>query len=279
MINIYLPQLDRFFWGNSLSTCLHLRDSGEHHLKYIRHIAASNISHKHVEEFLKTSPAEVCIEITKKCDFHCPICIADAGENLSDLNLHDVHNLLSNIPSTVKRITITGGEPLLHQDILKILSELKGRFEGIILSTCGDNLNLLKEVVQLGVVTSFELSLHGVGKAHDQYVGRKGTFNKVIQSIEWLLNNKQRIEILTTATSSTIGSIIDLITFLNRYSFAEHRINLIKDKGRIVQQREEFTTISEIVRSCKRLNKTTIKESNQPYLFLGCEGVRDYDEK
>jgi len=69
--------------------------------------------------------SEITIEVTLFCPFECPICSSDASLNGKPLKFDDIESFLrKNLPPSgiYDRIDLSGGEPLSHPDIWKILN-------------------------------------------------------------------------------------------------------------------------------------------------------------
>lgn len=66
---------------------------------------------------------EVTIEITQFCEFNCPECSSNATPQGKHLELKQIVDFLRETMklTTIDRINISGGEPLSHPDIYKIL--------------------------------------------------------------------------------------------------------------------------------------------------------------
>lgn len=80
-------------------------------------------------------------------------------------------------------VSITGGEPLLHPEIKKIISNLIGEKFFVYLCTNGllleDFLDEIKPDHRLSIV----VHLDGMSKTHDSITGRKNVFSKAIRGI------------------------------------------------------------------------------------------------
>lgn len=104
------------------------------------------------------------IEITSRCNMACPICIADAGKcwDLSVDRFRAVLDALLRAEGQVDVLNLSGGEPLIHPDILEIVDAAAGR-EDIVrvsISTNGRELlrrpGLLESLARRNVVISLQ---------------------------------------------------------------------------------------------------------------------------
>jgi radical SAM protein with 4Fe4S-binding SPASM domain len=76
--------------------------------------------------FFRTSVAgpgrKALVQITERCDLHCSHCFVSATSSGSDLDLRDyVTKVLPALArARVERVTLTGGEPFMHPDLVEM---------------------------------------------------------------------------------------------------------------------------------------------------------------
>jgi len=130
------------------------------------------------------------IRITDVCNARCVHCFISAdnrGESMSFENFRDF--VLPRLKqSRVSRVTLTGGEPFLHPNILEIIQLLTQ--SGISTGVC-TNANVISEdqIIRLAdnKKVHINVSLHGfTPESHDKFMGKKGAFDICIKTIEQL---------------------------------------------------------------------------------------------
>lgn len=130
------------------------------------------------------------IRITDVCNARCVHCFISAdnrGEAMSLENFRDF--VLPRLKqSRVSRVTLTGGEPFLHPNILEIIQLLTD--SGISTGVC-TNANVISEDQILSLADNnkvhINVSLHGfTPESHDKFMGKKGAFDICIKTIEQL---------------------------------------------------------------------------------------------
>ncbi|UCE56919.1 MAG: radical SAM protein, partial [Desulfobacterales bacterium] len=87
------------------------------------------------------------VEITSRCDMTCPVCIADAGREW-DMALEEFKSLIDNLiraENQIDVINLSGGEPLLHPQLLDIIDEAISRPEIVRVSISTNGLTLLEK--------------------------------------------------------------------------------------------------------------------------------------
>jgi 7,8-dihydro-6-hydroxymethylpterin dimethyltransferase len=85
------------------------------------------------------------IEITSRCDLACPVCLVDAGRAW-DMTLEEfrrILNALLNAEGQIDVLNLSGGEPLLHPQLLELIDEATSRPEIIRVSVSTNGLRLL----------------------------------------------------------------------------------------------------------------------------------------
>lgn len=118
-------------------------------------------------------PTLVEIEVTRRCNLRCPVCFMSAEKANDDLSLPVIENMFHHIreqAGTTPGIQITGGEPTVREDLVKIIA--LGRqegFEGIEVNTNGlviardlDFLLRLKDAGLTGIYLQFDGLTSGV---------------------------------------------------------------------------------------------------------------------
>ncbi len=94
---------------------------------------------------------------TQLCNDKCDHCYNSSGPQGERISEEDCIMIIENLPDTVDRLILSGGEPLTEKKLLyKILDRLKEKFNGatqIMLQTNGDLLTgeILDTLVQKGV--------------------------------------------------------------------------------------------------------------------------------
>lgn len=145
------------------------------------------------------------VEITSRCDMTCPVCIADAGREW-DMTLEEFKSLIDNLiraENQIDVINLSGGEPLLHPQLLDIIDEAISRPEIVRVSISTNGLTLLEKpsLVQQLHERNVVLSLQFDGfddKAYQILRGQK------------LLT--QKLEILKLLAESNISTSLTVTT-------------------------------------------------------------------
>ncbi|MDP2767260.1 MAG: radical SAM protein [Candidatus Methanoperedens sp.] len=155
--------------------------------------------------------------ITQKCNQACKHCYAAGeqfqGEVIPQETLGIIDKMLSLKKDFNVRVTLTGGEPLLRDDVFEIASLLLENSVPISLTTNGilvrKNIN---KIVNSGIM-QIQVSIDGMRSVHD-YLRGLNTFDSAIQALH-LLKKEDLLPSVMTAVNShnfkQVPEIIDLV--------------------------------------------------------------------
>ena len=124
-----------------------------------------------------------------KCNIKCKFCYYYSEVN-KDNNSYDeiVKELEKYKKHGVESVDITGGEPTIHKDIIKIIRKIKDMgFKVTSLITNGialKNEEIMKKLLDAGI-ENFVISIHGHNpEIHDGLTGRNGSFNDILKAMQ-----------------------------------------------------------------------------------------------
>ncbi len=150
----------------------------------------------------------VRISVTDRCDFRCFYCMS---ENMTFLPKSDLLSLeelervcLNFIKLGVKKIRLTGGEPLVRKGIMKLLENLSinlktGTLEELTLTTNGSQLaKYAKDLSSCGI-KRINVSLDTLDAKKFQDITRWGKLEQVLYGIDTALDAGIKVKINTVA--------------------------------------------------------------------------------
>jgi cyclic pyranopterin phosphate synthase len=147
------------------------------------------------------------VSVTDRCDFRCTYCMSETMSFLPKkevLTLDELYRLCSIfIDRGVKRIRLTGGEPLVRKNIIELVrrlgERLKDGLDELTITTNGSQLSrYADELVDCGV-RRINVSLDTLDPEKFQRITRWGDFAKVMQGIEAAQHAGLKIKINTVA--------------------------------------------------------------------------------
>ncbi len=158
------------------------------------------------------------IKLLWQCNLSCVFCDRPApcepmGRDAFDKILDDL------IGHGVKKIHFSGGEILVHPEILPILESASSR--GVQVNCTSNGTLLTKEIAraltEIGV-HSMSISLDSSkASLHDRLRGKKGAFKSTVRGLEHLIRYRKKnpkIRVNTVVTRENLGDLDDLHAFL-----------------------------------------------------------------
>jgi radical SAM protein with 4Fe4S-binding SPASM domain len=127
------------------------------------------------------------VAVTGRCNLRCKHCYAANLNEVQALDIGTIDNLAQQAAELgVVQFDLTGGEPLLRQDLFTICEILKDKGFEVALFTNGTLLSpeTIERLVELEI-NQFRISLDGFEESHDALRGH-GTHAKTIKAIEYL---------------------------------------------------------------------------------------------
>lgn len=163
------------------------------------------------------------LSVTDRCDLRCRYCMA---EDMVFLPKHDVLSLeemykLSRafIDRGVRRIRLTGGEPLVRKNILWLVKELgqeieHGRLDEVTLTTNGTQLPLLAQPLYDAGVRRINVSLDTLDPAQFEAISRRDKLQTVLDGINAAKKAGIKVKINTVAMKHfNEGEISELVNW------------------------------------------------------------------
>jgi len=165
----------------------------------------------------KYFPFIVEIEPLFACNLSCPGCgkIQHPTEVLRQrLSVDDVLNAVEE--SGTPMVSIAGGEPLLHPDIVPMVDALVKRKVYVYLCTNGVLLRRRLERFTPSRFFSFVLHVDGLKERHDEAVDREGVFDEVVAAIKAAKAKGFRVTTNSTFFNTDRPKTVrDVLDFLN----------------------------------------------------------------
>jgi len=112
-------------------------------------------------------------------------------------------------------VSIAGGEPLLHPDIVPIVDQILARGRGVTLCTNGLLLEGSLDGFHPSPYLSFVVHLDGPARTHDRYAGREGVFATAMDAISAAKRRGFRVMVNTTLYKGTdVAETVQLFELL-----------------------------------------------------------------
>ncbi len=176
-------------------------------------------------------------ELTRSCNLACVHCRASAefGPYEGELSTQEVFRVMDEIASFSKPVIImTGGEPLLRQDIFDLASYGTAKEFRMVMATNGTLFT--EEIVrrmQVSGIQRISISIDGpTAETHDAFRKVKGSFEGSLRGIEMAKKGGIEFQINTTITRVNLHLIPDILRLAVNLGAVALHIFLLVPTGR-----------------------------------------------
>jgi pyruvate formate lyase activating enzyme len=130
---------------------------------------------------------------TQGCNFRCGFChnpqlvLPELFENT--IEKEEIFEYLKKRKGKIEAVVVTGGEPMIHQDLPKLLKEIKELGYSVKLDTNGTNPKMLKDIIQNKLADFIAMDIKTVPSKYDELCGVKVNISDVIESVNIIKNS------------------------------------------------------------------------------------------
>ncbi len=200
----------------------------------------------------------VTIDVTSKCNLNCKHC--RVNEIGYDMTLDEIRSVFLKLkPFKPRAVFISGGEPLVREDIVDIVKESKKLAPVTILNT--NSLLLTEELVQQLIDVNLDyiqVSLDGIEKIHD-YIRGKDTYKKTIEKMKLINKYSNKIKL-------HINSVISKVNIDTMIEFAEQILDIEKINVQIFGFKRFIP--NNVLKNTSALGKEGLKQLYDNLLYL-----------
>jgi cyclic pyranopterin phosphate synthase len=148
------------------------------------------------------------VSVTDRCDFRCVYCMSEQMTFLPKadlLTLEELERLCGAfIDKGIERLRITGGEPLVRKDVMRLIERLgrrigEGGLKELTLTTNGSQLTRFAPALAAAGIRRINVSLDTLDKDRFKAITRWGDLAKVLAGIDAAQDAGLRVKINTVA--------------------------------------------------------------------------------
>lgn len=179
-----------------------------------------------------------CTVFTDGCNFRCPFChnaslvLPDREKQRIDETF--VLDFLKKRQGILEGVAVTGGEPTLQADLEAFLEKVKALGYKIKLDTNGTRPEVLKRVIENGLVDRVAMDIKNAPECYAAAVGTEADMKNVESSKELLLCGTVEYEFRTTVVKGihTKESLLSAARWIS--GAKEYYLQQFKDSGDII---------------------------------------------
>jgi len=198
------------------------------------------------------------IYLTGGCNLACQHCyLAPTYQANGGTGGHLDYNLFEraieeSLPLGLGGVKLTGGEPLLHPDFLRIVDFLKEKNIELTIETNG---TLLTKAVashfrEQNALKYISISLDGANpETHDDFRGVKGSFEKACQGIRNLVEEGYHPQVIMSPHADNVQEIESLVHFVEGLGASSVKFNPVQPTGRgdTMKKRGQLIDIHQLI--------------------------------
>lgn len=252
---------------------------------------ALNTWTENIKKLMEERPLQIISwEATRRCNLNCLHCgsPSETGHIKKELSKKEIINAFIQISkdfnlSKFHHINITGGEPFVRNDLIKILKAISKvkKFRNIAIQTNGiyiaDNPRVLNELKKYGV-TGIGVSIDGLEKTHDAFRRKKEVWKKAVKAVKLAVKKGFIVTVSVTAHARNIQEIPRLYRYIKKFHPRYFRVMTIDPIGRARLNKEYLLSpkqVKKIISFIKLEYKKNFKNYSDRKITiveLGCGG-------
>mgnify|MGYP005754574945 CR=1 FL=1 len=226
-------------------------------------------------------------ETTLRCNAKCKHCGSRAGENLDlkgELTTEEIKNTLQNIANKYDAreilINVTGGEPLLRQDLFEVMEFANnlGYYWGMTTNGILINDEIIEKMKQTRMST-ISISLDGLQKSHDEFRQVQGSYAKIIENIKKLkkANFLNYLQVTTVVNKSNLNELEELYNEIKVLQIDSWRVLNMEPIGRTADNQDlllndkEYNILLDFIKEKRKKSKFDITYGCSHFLGMKYE--------
>jgi pyruvate formate lyase activating enzyme len=160
-------------------------------------------------------PGKTCaIIFTQGCNFRCRYChnpeLVLSDQFVQPISVEKIVQFLTSRQGQLDAVTITGGEPTLHSDLITFISQIKKIGFLVKLDTNGTNSGILQQLIEQKLVDYLAMDIKAPLEKYEKIVDTTVLIEEIKTSINLIINSDIDHEFRTTIVKS-LTSLEDLL--------------------------------------------------------------------
>ncbi|MBR1870358.1 MAG: radical SAM protein [Kiritimatiellae bacterium] len=201
-------------------------------------------------------PKILAWELTRRCPLRCRHCRMEQNAAGGELTTEEALRAARSFGG-VKLAILTGGEPMMRNDLCALAREASAAGARCVLATCGmlADERKMRELMASGVnACSFSIDAPDE-TAHDRYRGVTGAFNCTLQAMALCRRIGMPFQVNTVAAKSTIARLDDMVALAKREGAMRLDVFFLVPTGHAAAMEGEVPSIAEMDETRKIMAK------------------------
>jgi radical SAM protein with 4Fe4S-binding SPASM domain len=152
---------------------------------------------------------QVVWEATYRCPSHCMFCYncwKNEYKSDTEMDLSQLKIILGKLPD-FKRFVISGGEPLLRNDLKEIMVKVKEYTDNVSILTSGILIDDERARLFKKYDIFVQIPFHGLERTHNDLTGVKDGYKRAIKGVAFLRKHNVRFATSTVATKKNVNEL------------------------------------------------------------------------
>lgn len=211
---------------------------------------------------------ELIMILTTRCNQKCVFCCEPPGE--PDVNTQQAIKWLEQIyEAGIPWVDFSGGEPLLHPDVVQIIEA--SRKIGLRNTLSSNGILIPRYIGRLfQYVDQWNVSLHGLEHTHNQITNNPTSHQKILKSCELLASKEATIHVTYVVTPANINDVRQSILDLYNAGVKKICFNYVFRRGQgsdyintyEISQEEAVLSVHKVIESMPIMNMTIYHNIN-----------------
>ncbi len=189
-------------------------------------------------------PGPVVIwNLVRRCNLTCKHCysISTDKDFPGELTTQQVYSVMDDLKRFhVPVLILSGGEPLMREDIFEISHRAKKMGFYVGLSTNGTLINAtnIKDIAAVGY-DYVGISIDGIKQTHDYFRRREGAFDESMHAIALCKQHAIKVGIRFTLTQDNAHELTDVLSLMNEHHIDKFYLSHLNYAGRGNKNRQD----------------------------------------
>ena len=148
-----------------------------------------------------------CMVYTIGCNFRCPYCHnPELVDETTDVHIseREFFDFLEYRKGMLDGVVITGGEPTMHDDLPRVMKEIKDRGFLVKLDSNGTHPKMLRDAIRDGIVDFIAMDIKSPLASYGASVARPVDIDAIRESIDLIMHSPVDYEFRTTVVKSML---------------------------------------------------------------------------
>lgn len=218
-------------------------------------------------------------EVTLRCNARCEHCGSNCGDfhPTNEITGDEIKKVLKeiydkNYDTRKVMLNITGGEPLLREDLFDLMKYARslGYYWGITSNGILINEEMVKKMEEAEMYST-SISIDGLKETHESFRKVKNSWDKIIHGIKLMLNSDviKIVQVTTCVNKKNIDELEELYQFLKDLGIKHWRVMEVDPIGRAKDNHDLLLEPDQIERMFNFIAEKQ-REDNGMEIVYGC---------